>query len=788
MLVSRKPKQTSGGRAVLVGVVVPALVTVVAVLGISALRSNSDERRRGQILLARIDAAANRQGQLASTVSSLAIVVQEGDNPAFERDLDALPREIITLGGRIERDLAALATLSPPEQELGSVDATLAAFEKSLNTEIAILEDREFDDAWIFHRERVAPAYAALHARIEAADDAYSELAASSNQIANFGTIAVVFFAVAVLAFLQFDRSRRTRVLMETEQRVIRDSEARFRSLIQRSSDVISITGDDLIARYHSPAIENLLGVSPEDATGKSFTDFVHPEDVALVRSLHQEVMEEPDATPALECRFRHSDGSLRDVEITATNALDVPNVAGLVFNTRDITERKEAERERGVLEGQLAHQAYHDPLTGLANRVLFKDRVDHALSRRSRGAEELAVLFLDLDNFKSVNDTLGHEAGDELLKRVADRLVTCLRDSDTIARLGGDEFAVLIEGVNGDQDAYVVADRLIESLQMPFDLKGRHVLCGGSVGVAFSTEGSSSEELLANADVAMYAAKAAGKARRETYRADMRKSLITRMSMEAELQRAVENQEFVIHYQPIFSVGTERITGVEALVRWAHPERGIIPPGDFIPLAEETGLIVPIGKWVLEQACLQAKLWQEHYTNGSPLKVSVNLSVRQFQQTNLVGEVAEVLRTSQLPPHALTLEITESILVQDNLVAVDKLQELKELGVQLALDDFGTGYSSLGYLRRFPIDVLKIDKSFIDGLTHDSEEAALARAIVQIGETLRLCTVAEGIEHEEQATELRNLGCEEGQGYYYARPLEASAVTALLEDSKIRA
>jgi diguanylate cyclase (GGDEF)-like protein/PAS domain S-box-containing protein len=757
-------------------------IALLAAYAIDAFRTNADDQRQAQILLTQIQADANRQGVLTSDVSELGVVVQDEDNVTLDAKLTGLPLQIEAIQQETADALTQLRSLSPEKEVVTEVQAAVDDYESQVDRLVMMLEEREFSEPWIFDQRRVDPTFAMLRDAVDDANTHYSQRAEQAGKMADIGTATIVGLAVLALAFLHVERSRRSRVLIEAEQRIITDNEARFRSLVQNSSDVFIITEMDMSARYVSPSIERFLGYTSAEVENRKLSEIVHEHDQTTLLELHEEVLPHPDASRVMECKFVHQDGSARDVELRVTNSLDVNSVSGLVFNARDITERKDAERERIGLERQLEHQAFHDPLTNLANRVLFKDRVNHALARASRRNEDLAVLFVDLDDFKQINDTAGHEAGDFLLIAVADRLRSCLRDADTIARLGGDEFAILLESVDDTDDVFAVADRLLESLMMPFDVNGRHVLAGGSIGIAFrGSGGKESEELLANADVAMYAAKARGKSCRETYRPDMRRDMMQRLTLETALQRAIEEKEFVVFYQPIVEVGSGKITGAEALVRWNHPARGLVSPADFIPLAEETGLIVPLGRWVLEQACYQARDWQLKHPQTPPLNISVNLSVRQFQQSNLVQEVAEVLQHSKLPASSLILEITESILVQDTSAAVRKLQALKHLGVQLALDDFGTGYSSLSYLRRFPIDVLKIDKTFIDGVGTHSEDSALTRAIVQIGETLNLKTVAEGVEHEQQRMELESLGCEEGQGYFFARPVDADAIGVLL-------
>jgi diguanylate cyclase (GGDEF)-like protein len=432
----------------------------------------------------------------------------------------------------------------------------------------------------------------------------------------------------------------------------------------------------------------------------------------------------------------------------------------------RDITDRKQ-------LEEQLTHQALHDPLTNLANRVLFRDRVEHALTKLKRNKTALSVLFLDLDNFKTINDSLGHVAGDRLLISFSERLQSCLRSSDTAARLSGDEFAILIEDSKNNETAGLIANKLHDILRLPIVIDGKEVFVSLSIGIAVTKTGDENpEELLRNADVAMYMAKRQGKGRHVIFQTEMHEALMERIEIEENLRLGIEKEEFSLHYQPIIELTSTRIVGMESLVRWNHPKKGLIPPAQFIPIAEDTNLIIPLGTWILEEACRQAQKWQNQYDDRPHLSIAVNLSIRQFQQKDLVETVANALAKSKLPSQRLVLEITENHMLQDTETTIKKLHELKELGVRLAIDDFGTGYSSLSYLQRFPVDIIKIDKSFIDKINHGQEGMALARAIIMMSESLGLRTVAEGIEQAEQAETLRHLGCAYGQGYYFSRPL----------------
>ena len=424
--------------------------------------------------------------------------------------------------------------------------------------------------------------------------------------------------------------------------------------------------------------------------------------------------------------------------------------------------------------------QALRDALTRLPNRRLFQDRVSHALARSARHPSRIAVLFIDLDGFKDVNDSLGHAAGDHLLVDVAERLRASLRPADTPARLGGDEFAVLIEDLTTPDDAMAIAERLMEALAVPFVVRSKELSISASIGIALNVVGISIDELLRNADVAMYTAKNAGRGRSELYQNAMGAAVVERIELEHDLHRAVENDELVLHYQPLVSLATGRMTGFEALLRWQHPVQGLLAPAAFMDLAEESGAIVPMGSWVLRTACTQAQSWADRYPDH-PFTLSVNLSPSQLFEADIVDDVASALRESGFPASHLVLELTEGVMLQEGRETVERLQALKALGVQLAIDDFGTGYSSLSYLRRLPVDILKIDKLFVDGIADRETDSAFASAIIRMAETLHLETVAEGVEQPEQAEKLRSLGCLSAQGFHFAKPLNVDGIEALL-------
>ena len=527
---------------------------------------------------------------------------------------------------------------------------------------------------------------------------------------------------------------------------------------------------------YANPAAERITGYPLEEILGRNPRFLQGPySDLEEVAKLRRAIAEGREFYGVL--RNRRKDGSdffnemyvapVRDGEGALTHFVGIQN---------DATERRE-------LEDQLAHQAFHDPLTGLPNRALFMDRLEQAIARTARSGRHAAALFADLDNFKDVNDSLGHEAGDRLLIAVAERLRGCLRNEDTLARFGGDEFVVLLEDATGGGVAVRLAERLLECLAPPFSLAGERVFVSASIGVALHGPSDSDrvEVFLSRADAAMYEAKRHGKARYVTYDPAIHARNRDRLRMINDLRVALEREEFLLHYQPKVDLQTGDIVHIEALVRWQHPRRGLVLPAEFVPLAEETGLIVPLGRWVLEEACARVRRWQEIYPSTPTLVANVNLSATQFRQPDLAGEVAEALEHAGLDPACLELEITEGVLMEDAPATGAVLEKLKALGIKVAVDDFGTGYSSLSYLKRFPVDTLKIDRAFVDGLGTDPEDEVLVSGMIGLAHALGLDVVAEGVETERQVASLKEMGCDIAQGYHFSRPLSDEAAPPVL-------
>ena len=558
---------------------------------------------------------------------------------------------------------------------------------------------------------------------------------------------------------------------------IVRTSEARLRAVFNQAAIAIALLDLDGFFVEVNPAVERLLGYDGVGLVGRRWDAFSPPEDRENAAQIITGLQLKDRETVSLEQRFVRADGRVLWTMLTISRVENPCGSAGVIAMLQDITERR-------ALEAQLTWQAFHDPLTNLANRALFRERVDRALNQRGASTGSVAVLFLDLDNFKTVNDSMGHAAGDQLLFEVGRRLLNATRGCDTVARLGGDEFAILIDNVRVAADCVRVADRIQQSMQEPVQLDDAEVTVSASIGIVRDAGNESADDILRNADVAMYNAKQRGKGRHSLFERGMHDKAVERLRLQTDLRTAIDNNEITLLYQPIVTLADGRPCGFEALARWTHAEFGPVSPATFIPLAEETGMIVALGSNLLQRACEQATVWNRLPGLRAPIGISVNLSGRQLEEPLVVQHVQSALHSSGLDPARLTLEITESALVHNSDSMRERLFQLKELGIALAIDDFGTGYSSLSYIQQFPVDVLKIDRSFVEGLGRTGgTDAALARTIIALGASLQLRTVAEGIEVEAQRAILRELGCELGQGFLYARPMAAGEVDAWLVD-----
>jgi diguanylate cyclase (GGDEF)-like protein/PAS domain S-box-containing protein len=580
------------------------------------------------------------------------------------------------------------------------------------------------------------------------------------------GTTTLIILGLALLTSV-VDRH------FSVQAAALEATEQRYKSLFEHNLDAVFSL--DFAGRVVStnPACEQMLGYSGAELSQRRALSFVVPNDRRRV--LQQAVLAMRGVPQTFDIGVRHKDGHCIELNVVIMPIIVARSIVGIYSIAKDITFRKR-------MEEQLAHQASHDPLTNLPNRTFFMERLARALAHAHRHQTLIAVLFVDLDRFKVINDSLGHVIGDQLLRAVAERLQACVRYGDTVARLGGDEFTILLENIRDESDAIRSAERITSILHAPFVLGGRELFIAASIGIAFNTADSAQpEDLVRDADVALYQAKNNGRSQSQIFDPTMNAQVLARLEVEHDLRHAIARQEIRVYYQPQIHLETGCIVGLEALVRWQHPQRGLVSPNEFIPLGEETGLILPIGQNVLEQACCQARVWQQAWCATTPLTISVNLSARQLQQANLVDVIAHILRTTGLDPCQLHLEITESVVMHDAPSTVTLLQALKDLGVQLAIDDFGTGYSSLSYLKRFPVDYVKIDRSFVERLGEDADDTMIVEAMIKLAHALRLEVLAEGVETAAQLTHLKALGCDLVQGYYIAPPLPHATAGALL-------
>jgi diguanylate cyclase (GGDEF)-like protein/PAS domain S-box-containing protein len=742
-----------------------SLLTVLAVLGAlvstaAVVRSRADQKdnlRRAQTALA--VAPGTLDGLLGSPLALLAGT----DVGLTEFPLNTALREQLT---RAMRQLNGFWD-SPTARTLRIEAARVNGSEAVL---MRLLDEHRRNQANVAYQTYVEPPVDTLKARIVTANAQLANQIGATDAAAWRATLGIVGVAGTLLMALLigFARARRRRLSDDVEQAALRHGERRLQALVEHGSDMITVVEPDTTVIYQAGAVGAMLGYAAGELQGAKLKDWLDPADIPALRELC-----ETEHTASRELRMRHRDGSQRACEVHATNLLGDPAWEGVVLNIWDLSERK-------ALEARLRHQAFHDTLTGLPNRALVLDRGEQMLARARRDSSMVAALFIDLDGFKQVNDSYGHAAGDQLLKVASKRLRSVVRDQDTVGRLGGDEFVVLLEPGPHNAPADLLIERLLEVLHQPIELEesGKVISVTASIGLAASYD-ESVEELLRDADFAMYEAKRAGRGRYILFETSMQVAAQDRFALESQMQDALDREELFLLYQPTFDLNSQRTTGVEALIRWRHPTRGVLSPDVFIPIAEDTGLIAPIGRWVLQEACRQAALWHSH---GRNIGMSVNVSAYQLDRDGLERDVQGALADSGVEPSMLTLEITETALMHDIDAATERLKALKALGVRIAIDDFGTGHSSLAYLRKFPVDALKIDRSFIAGIASSDASAAIIRTLVQLGKTLGIETLAEGIEQPAQLAKLQEEQCDKGQGFMFARPLEVDAVEAFLD------
>ncbi len=562
-------------------------------------------------------------------------------------------------------------------------------------------------------------------------------------------------------------------------ERELASREKRFRTIVEKSWSGVVLLDGELRFSFTGSSTEHIIGYDERELLGRSLFDFVHPHDLERSQKVLSEVVQGAIQESHGELRFLHREGHWVWLEGFSQNMLHEPSVGAIVVNYRDVSQRKQTEK-------QLEYRAYYDSLTGLPNRLLFRDRLVNSLAAAKRNRVGVAVMYLDVDHFKLVNDGLGHSFGDRLLADVARRLYDSLRASDTISRIGGDEFSILLPEVTSTEAVAGVARKVLESLSKPFRVDGHELFITASVGIScYPNDGEDAEELLKCADAAMYRAKELGRNQAQLFTASMNERYVRRLALEQHLHHALEREELELWYQPVYDRARRRIVSLEALLRWRDPSRGLVLPSEFIGLAEETGMIIPIGEWVIRTAFRQLRQWHEQ--GLETLRLAVNISAVQLQQRDLVETVRMALEESRLPAHYLELEITESAAMHNFELTMKVLRDLRALGVGVAVDDFGTGQSSLTYLKHFPIDTVKIDKEFLRDVTSDETAAAIVSYVINLAHTLQLNVVAEGVETEEQYTFLRHYGCDQMQGYLFSQPLPAEEILPFLKQMPIR-
>jgi diguanylate cyclase (GGDEF)-like protein/PAS domain S-box-containing protein len=726
-----------------------------SVLEVAARQRTLAERYVNEVLLARAGVQANPAYLADLLEDSSAALIDGGTAPAVNGDDDETKLSAAR-GSMIRAQLMQERKLV---RDLTATGAALVGHRPATSVPLTAHERLTVADP--LERLRVL---AALTSNVSL-NAARSIATADDRNIDNLITLQMILGVAGFLASLLLGWALIAAARRQT---------AHFRSLVTASTDLVLVYGAGG-CRYVSQSVATMLGREDRALLGGEFSAFVHPDDLAAFRAACVNA-EQAETVFRVRNRF----GEWRHLEAHVTDLRANRRIRGVVLNARDITERVR-------LEEQLTRQAFYDGLTMLPNRALFRDRLQQALARSTRSSTPLAVLLVDLDGFKQVNDSLGHDAGDQLLEAVAERFVEASRLSDTLARLGGDEFALLLDGAH-ESEAVAVAERLLESLSEPIWIAGRELVVGASIGITLHAGGvGEGEELLRHADVAMYAAKEAGRGRFELFRYDMARELGELLGLEHELRLGLQRGEFTLHYQPEVDLATGETVGVEALLRWNSARRGLVPPDRFIPVAEATGLILPLGEFVLREACLQTARWRREGVLPGRFVMWVNLSGRQLSGGGIRSLVHAALQDAELPAEYLGLEMTETALMQEGIGserAKAELEALHEEGVKIAIDDFGTGFSSLGQLRHFPVDLIKVDRSFVQGLENESKDAAITANLVTLAHALGVLAIAEGIESDGQLASLKGLGCDLAQGFLFARPMPAGQVQNLLSGS----
>ena len=769
-----------------------SLVGLAAIVALTALGAVFLHRALdGQSDDARTIAAAGQQTVLSRRISEAALVVAFSTRPGLQRQSASELKGLLALIDRTHRGFqAGEPVLGLPGANSAEVEALFAELEPSYGAMVSaaagVLALRDGSaappegpsDSFIADVIAAEALYrAGMQAIVVQYEGEAADRVAASKQLGLIllGAVIVLVVLEAVFLFRPLVRRVRLKTYEATARR-----EARFQALVQNAPDAVATLSAPGNFNYASPSVEGIWGHPPDDLRDLPFASLIHPEDCARAEQFWTALTQEPGEA-RLEVRTRHRDGSWRHIDATMSNRLDDPSVGAIVMNARDITDRKE-------LEAQLSQQALYDTLTGLPNRALLLDRLALALADRSQTADRVAVLFLGVDRFKVVNDSLGHPAGDQLLAAVGQRLVESVGPGPTVARYGGDEFTVVMGALEAVDPAAAAAERVSRAFEQPFLLNGREAFITVSIGIALSgPHVVSPRDLLRNADVALYTAKAKGLGECVVYDEALDGFTTDRVQLESDLRKARERGELAVAYQPIVDLKTGEIVGFEALARWHHPVRGSVPPDQFITLAEDTGDISAIGQWVMEEACTRFHQWQASASAGRRQLLCVNVSPVQLRDPRFLDQVQDALRRSGLHPSSLEIEVTETALMADLTTTIETLESLRRFGVSIAIDDFGTGYSSLSYLSRIPADTLKIDRSFVQELADGPQPRAALQAIAALARAFGLTTTVEGIEHPEQVAWLHEAGCDWGQGYFFGRPMTPEQAASVLAAGSLR-